>query len=104
MGITKKQFEEIINLGVDVVTMGNHTWGKKEIFTFIDNPKIIRPAKYPSGVSGRGYNIFTCMDKKIAVINLIRKDRYKCFNRKPIFSMQKNTKIIKRKRCKYHNS
>ena len=71
MGITKKLFDGIINLGTDVVTMGNHTWGKKDIFTFIDNPKIIRPANYSEGVCGRGYNIFDCKDKKIAVINLI---------------------------------
>ena len=71
MGIIKKQFDEIINIGTDVVTIGNHTWGKKDIFTFIDDPKIIRPANYPSGVCGKGYNIYTCKDKKIAVINLI---------------------------------
>ncbi len=72
MGITKKQFDEIVGLGVDAVTMGNHTWGKKDIFTFIDEPKLIRPANYPCGVCGKGYNVFTCKDKKIAVINLIR--------------------------------
>lgn len=72
MGITKKQYDEIIKLGTNVVTMGNHTWGKKDIFTFIDEPNIIRPANYPSGVCGRGYNIYECKNKKIAVINLIR--------------------------------
>ena len=87
MGITKKQFDEIINLGVDVVTMGNHTWGKKDIFTFIDNPKIIRPANYPSGVCGKGYNVYTCKDKKIAVINLIRKNRHERAYRKSIYNL-----------------
>ena len=71
MGITEKNFNDIISQGVDVVTMGNHTWGKKDIFKFIDNPKIIRPANYPEGVVGKGYNIYNCKDKKIAVINLI---------------------------------
>ena len=37
MGITEKIFKDLINAGVNVVTMGNHTWAKKEIFTFIDN-------------------------------------------------------------------
>lgn len=87
MGITKKQYDEIISLGVDVVTMGNHTWGKKDIFAFIDDPKLIRPANYPNGVCGKGYNIYTCKDKNIAVINLIRKNRYECTFRKPIFNM-----------------
>ena len=71
MGITEKNFNDIISQGVDVVTMGNHTWGKKDIFKFIDNPKIIRPANYPEGVVGKGYNIYNCKGKKIAVINLI---------------------------------
>ena len=71
MGITEKNFNDIISQGVDVVTMGNHTWGKKDIFKFIDNPKIIRPANYPEGVVGKGYNIYNCKDKKIAVINLM---------------------------------
>ena len=57
MGITKQNFEDILALKVDVVTMGNHTWGKKDIFQFIDHSKIIRPANYPKGVVGKGYNI-----------------------------------------------
>jgi len=71
MGITEKNFKDITSLGVDVITMGNHTWGKKDIFQFIDDPRIIRPANYPQGVVGKGYNIYKCKDKKIAVINLI---------------------------------
>lgn len=71
MGITQQNFQDILALNVDVITMGNHTWGKKDIFKFIDHPKLIRPANYPKGVVGKGYNIYTCQDKKIAVINLI---------------------------------
>ncbi len=71
MGITEKNFNDILSLNVDVITMGNHTWGKKDIFKFIDHPKLIRPANYPKGVVGKGYNIYTCQNKKIAVINLI---------------------------------
>ena len=71
MGITQKNFDDIMELNVDVVTMGNHTWGKKDIFKFINHPKLIRPANYPKGVVGKGYGIYNCKDKKIAVINLI---------------------------------
>lgn len=71
MGITERNFNDILEEKVDVVTMGNHTWGKKEIFKFIDHPKLIRPANYPKGVVGKGYNIYTCKGKKIAVINLM---------------------------------
>lgn len=71
MGLTQANFDDILALNVDVITMGNHTWGKKDIFKFIDHPKLIRPANYPKGVVGKGYNIYTCQNKKIAVINLI---------------------------------
>ena len=71
MGITERNFKDILEEDVDVITMGNHTWGKKDIFKFIDHPKLIRPANYPKGVVGKGYNIYNCKDKKIAVINLI---------------------------------
>ena len=71
MGITKKNFDNILEENVDVITMGNHTWGKKDIFNFINHPKLLRPANYPKGVPGKGYNIYECKDKKIAVINLI---------------------------------
>jgi len=71
MGITKRNFEDILEEKVDVITMGNHTWGKKDIFQFIDHPKLLRPANYPKGVVGKGYNIYSCKNKKIAVINLI---------------------------------
>lgn len=71
MGITEKDYKTLLTLPVDMITMGNHTWGKKDIFKFINEKRIIRPANYPSGVPGKGYEILTCKDKKIAVINLL---------------------------------
>lgn len=71
MGITTKNFNDILALNIDVITMGNHTWGKKDIFQFIDHPKLIRPANYPKGVVGKGFGIYECQGRKIAVINLI---------------------------------
>ena len=71
MGLTEKNFKDILAQNINVITMGNHTWGKKDIFKFIDHPKLIRPANYPEGVVGKGYNIYNFRNKKIAVINLI---------------------------------
>ena len=71
MGLTIKDFNTLLRMKIDAITMGNHTWGKKDIFTFIDNPKLLRPANYSKGVPGKGYNIYKCKDKKIAVINQI---------------------------------
>ena len=64
MGITEKNFNDILEAGADVVTMGNHTWGKKDIFKFIDNPKLIRPVNYPEGVVGKGYGIYECNGRR----------------------------------------
>ena len=71
MGLTEKLYKEILEAGANVVTMGNHTWAKKDIFNFIDDDKIIRPANYPENNPGVGYRVFDCNGKKIAVINLI---------------------------------
>ncbi len=71
MGITEKMYRDLLNLNVDVVTMGNHTWGKKEIFGFIHEKTIVRPANYPANNPGNGYTILEKKGKKIAVINLI---------------------------------
>ena len=89
MGITKKAFDRILKCGANVVTMGNHTWGKKEIFTFIDNPKLIRPANYPEGVVGRGYGIYECRGKKIAVINLIGRTEVNVLSENPFITANK---------------
>ena len=71
MGMTSKIYNELNRLNIDVITMGNHTWGKKDIFTFIDDKKIIRPANYSKGCPGKGYTIIQKENKKIAVVNLI---------------------------------
>ena len=72
MGITLKILKDMYALGVDVVTLGNHTWGKKEIFSFIDDEdRLIRPANYTKGICGKGYTILPCKNMKIGVMNLI---------------------------------
>ena len=58
MGITKNILNDLYACGVDVVTMGNHTWGKKEIFSFIDEEeRLIRPANYAEGVARKRKHI-----------------------------------------------
>ena len=71
-GITKNNFEELIESGVDVITSGNHIWDQKEILEVIENEKnLIRPANLLEGQPGNGYGIYEIKNKKIAVINLI---------------------------------
>ncbi len=71
-GITKKVYEKLKTIGVDVITTGNHVWDKKETLSFIEETKdLLRPANYPPGVPGLGWNIFERKGLKIAVINLM---------------------------------
>ena len=52
-GINFNTADDIFNCGVDAITMGNHTWARKEILNFIDScSKLIRPANYPKRVPG----------------------------------------------------
>lgn len=95
MGITKKIFDDLLNLNVDVITMGNHTWGKKDIFSFIDNPKLLRPANYSKGVVGKGIGIYKCMDKKICVIDLIGRTDMNVLSDNPFTKVESLIKKVK---------
>lgn len=94
MGITEKNFKDIISAGANCVTMGNHTWGKKEIFNFIDDEKILRPINYPEGVCGKGYNIYICNDKKIAVINAMGRAEINVQTENPFLQVEKAINIL----------
>lgn len=70
-GITREIMREFCQLGVNVITMGNHVWNNKDIFSFIDQEAcIIRPANYPSGTPGKGFGVYETRNAKVAVINL----------------------------------
>lgn len=70
-GMTEKIYKQMLGWGVQLITMGNHTWDKKEIFEFIDDaPNIIRPANFPEGTPGKGIQYLNCNGTKVAVINL----------------------------------
>jgi metallophosphoesterase, MG_246/BB_0505 family len=70
-GITAKIYQKLLSLGVQAVTMGNHTWDKKEIFEFIDEAKaLVRPANFPEGTPGKGIVYVEADGKELAVINL----------------------------------
>jgi len=72
VGITPDQAEDILDAGADVITLGNHTWGKREIVNYLDDcVSIIRPANYAPQVPGRGWQIFESKAGDVAVIDLI---------------------------------
>jgi len=72
MGITPTIALEMFKMGVHVLTSGNHVWAKKEVIPFLEEePRLLRPANYPSQVPGRGVGTFELKNGgKIAVANL----------------------------------
>ena len=73
VGITKKIVDEFLELGVDVITTGNHVWDQKETMEFITSEKrLLRPENLIKGSPGTGTGIFNSKNnKKVAVINLM---------------------------------
>lgn len=71
-GVKKRDFEEISKLNIDVYTLGNHTFGKKDVFElFEEHPNLIRPANYPKKTPGNDYFIKQVKNEKICTINLM---------------------------------
>ena len=73
IGITKKNFEEFMKAGADVITTGNHVWDQKETSEFIISEKrLLRPQNLIKGSPGNGFGIFNSKNnKKVAVLNLM---------------------------------
>lgn len=71
-GITREVADELLAAGIDVLTMGNHVWDNRDVFSFIDQePHMIRPANYPEPCPGVGYGIFTAENGyRVGVISL----------------------------------
>src|SRR5205823_3361030 len=72
-GITREIGEQILDLGVDVMTSGNHIWDKKEALDYIGTePRLLRPANYPAGVPGNGGYLARSRDgRSVGVISLM---------------------------------
>jgi hypothetical protein len=71
-GITEAIYKELLEEGIQVLTMGNHTFDNRDIFNFIADAKnLLRPANMDESVPGKGYEIFSYNEHKIAIINLM---------------------------------
>ena len=72
VGLTPQQAEDILDAGADVITLGNHSFNRREIVSYLDDcPQILRPANYAPQTPGRGYGIFDSKVGPVAVIDLI---------------------------------
>ncbi len=57
-GLNRESFEVLLRAGADCVTLGNHAWHHKEVFTLLDDARLVRPLNLPLGTPGSGYQSF----------------------------------------------
>ena len=71
-GFTKKNYNDLLEAGVNCFTSGNHIWDKKDIYEYIDESEtLVRPINYPLGTPGKGSQVFDYDGYKIGVINVL---------------------------------
>jgi metallophosphoesterase (TIGR00282 family) len=71
LGITPKIADELLDAGVDVITLGNHAYHRKEIYPYLDvQERIVRPANYLSTQPGRGWCVIERDGVRLGVVNL----------------------------------
>ena len=90
VGITPQQAEDILDAGADVITLGNHSFSKREIVTYLDDcSRILRPANYAPQAPGRGWGIFETKAGPVAVIDLIGRVGMDCGPDNPFLLVEK---------------
>ena len=98
VGITPDQAEAILDARADCITLGNHTWAKREIVNYMDDcPQIIRPANYAPQVPGRGWQVFDTKAGDVAVIDLIGRVNMDYGPDNPFLTVEKILKQVKAK-------
>jgi metallophosphoesterase (TIGR00282 family) len=71
VGITRKTAQELLELGADAITLGNHAYRHREVYEYLDTePRIVRPANYPKGSPGRGHTVVEANGLRLGVVNL----------------------------------
>ncbi len=70
-GLSVSLMNQFFNLGVHVITSGNHIWQQEELRPFLDSEKrLLRPANYPPQAPGHGSVVVQVREHKVAVLNL----------------------------------
>ena len=95
VGMTPRQGDMIFDAGADVITMGNHTFSRREIIPYIEeNRYVLRPANLPPQQPGRGWEIYETRCGDVAVIDLIGRDGMDYLPDNPFLLMDKILKKI----------
>jgi 2',3'-cyclic-nucleotide 2'-phosphodiesterase len=68
-GITEAIYHDLIDAGVDAITLGNHAWDQREALVFIERaPRLVRPLNFPKGTPGRGVVLIDTKNGKRALV------------------------------------
>ena len=95
VGMTPDQAEDIFDAGADVITMGNHTFGKRELVSYLeDNPRVLRPANLSPQTPGNGFGIYETKAGQVAVIDLIGRCNMDYGPDNPFLQVQKIVKSL----------
>ncbi len=102
LGATPQVIQELLKAGVHAITMGNHTWRKKELLPEIGKfPTLVRPANYPAGVPGKGSVLIELPDgRKAGIVNLIGRVYMEAFDdpftvgARVVDSMREQTPVV----------
>src|SRR3954467_207131 len=71
IGITEKTAAELFEMGVDVITTGNHVYRHRDAYQVLDrSDRAIRPANYMAGSPGSGSTVIPVGDRRVGVVNL----------------------------------
>jgi 2',3'-cyclic-nucleotide 2'-phosphodiesterase len=71
VGITAKTARELLDIGADAITLGNHAYRHREVYDLLDaEPRIVRPSNYPKGSPGRGHTVVEADGMRLGVVNL----------------------------------
>jgi metallophosphoesterase (TIGR00282 family) len=71
LGITRKTARELLDQGVDAITLGNHAYRHREVYDYLDRePRIVRPANFPKGSPGHGHTVVEADGMRLGVVNL----------------------------------
>ena len=71
-GLSARNAEELLDTGIDLITLGNHAFGVKDLYPFLESndQRIIRPANYPPATPGSGYTVLTVNGWRLLCINV----------------------------------
>jgi hypothetical protein len=95
LGITPAQADSLLDAGADVITLGNHSWEKRDVHRYLDDSQyILRPANLAPQAPGRGWGVFEAEFGSVCVINLLGRVHIPDVSDNPFFEADRILKKV----------